>query len=143
MEGIIPFVLQVLTGVKVEKDAFDHYCVLFCIKLLKITQMHSCSGVYFYGPRFNEEVNNSYTFLTTVGFNECFFLQPLRLKCTIFHKDMYMLFVNNKKTTLCFSYCIFLNAVFGECLLSMKHGVYPNFNCTQLFTKNIQAALST
>lgn len=54
-----------LTGLKVEKDAFDHYCVLFCIKLLKITQMHGCSGEYFYGPRFNEEVG--------VGINECFF----------------------------------------------------------------------
>ena len=41
----------------------------------------------------------------------------------------------------CFSCSLFLNAVFVGLLL-VKHGIHPNFNGTQLFTKNILTALS-
>lgn len=53
-----------------EKDAFDHYSVLLCIRAVKVTQSHRHCRMHFYGVGINERVDSCYKFGMAEGLNE-------------------------------------------------------------------------
>lgn len=61
-----------LTGLREEKDVFDHYSVLLCIRPVRVTQSSGCGRMYFYGVGINERADSCYNFGMAEGLNERF-----------------------------------------------------------------------